>query len=77
MPVPLIEIHGAVSEQVAAAMANGALARPRRIAVSVTGVPVLRGSADKRRAWFGSGSSHRRPVITDGCSEIAQSGRDG
>jgi len=37
--VPLIEAHGAVSEQVAAAMAEGALARSRAaIAISVTGV---------------------------------------
>lgn len=39
VPMPLIETHGAVSEDVAAAMADGALARSRAaIAVSVTGV---------------------------------------
>jgi nicotinamide-nucleotide amidase len=39
VPMPLIERYGAVSEQVAAAMASGALSRSRaRIAVSVTGV---------------------------------------
>src|ERR1700712_5263399 len=39
VPMPLIERFGAVSEQVAAAMADGALARSRAaIAVSVTGV---------------------------------------
>jgi nicotinamide-nucleotide amidase len=39
VPMPLIETHGAVSQQVAGAMANGALARSRAaIAVSVTGV---------------------------------------
>jgi nicotinamide-nucleotide amidase len=39
VPMPLIEAHGAVSEEVAAAMADGALARSRAaIAVSVTGV---------------------------------------
>jgi len=39
VPLPLIETHGAVSEGVAAAMADGALARSRAaIAVSVTGV---------------------------------------
>jgi nicotinamide-nucleotide amidase len=39
VPMPLIETHGAVSQQVAAAMADGALARSRAaIAVSVTGV---------------------------------------
>lgn len=39
VPMALIEAHGAVSEQVARAMAEGALARSRAtIAVSVTGV---------------------------------------
>jgi nicotinamide-nucleotide amidase len=39
VPMPLIETHGAVSEPVAAAMADGALVRSRAaIAVSVTGV---------------------------------------
>ena len=39
VPMPMIEAHGAVSEPVAAAMAEGALARSRAtIAVSVTGV---------------------------------------
>lgn len=39
VPLPLIETHGAVSEAVAAAMAEGALARSNAtIAVSVTGV---------------------------------------
>ena len=39
VPMPLIQAHGAVSEEVARAMATGALARSRAaIAVSVTGV---------------------------------------
>jgi nicotinamide-nucleotide amidase len=39
VPIPLIETRGAVSEEVARAMAEGALARSRAtIAVSVTGV---------------------------------------
>jgi nicotinamide-nucleotide amidase len=39
VPMPLIATHGAVSEAVAAAMAEGALARSRAaIAVSVTGL---------------------------------------
>ncbi len=39
VPMPLIEQHGATSEQVAQAMASGALERSRAgIAVSVTGV---------------------------------------
>ena len=49
VPMELIECHGAVSEQVAVAMANGALARSRAaIAVSVAGVAGPGGgSADK------------------------------
>lgn len=39
VPMPLIETHGAVSEEVAAAMADGALIRSRAaIAISTTGV---------------------------------------
>ncbi len=39
VPMPLIQTHGAVSKEVAAAMAQGALARSRAgMAVSVTGV---------------------------------------
>lgn len=39
VPMPLIQAHGAVSQEVAAAMAQGALARSRAgMAVSVTGV---------------------------------------
>ena len=49
VPMPLIETHGAVSEEVACAMAVGALARSRAaIAVSVTGVAgPSGGSAEK------------------------------
>jgi nicotinamide-nucleotide amidase len=49
VPMELIECHGAVSEQVAVAMADGALARSRAaIAVSVAGVAGPGGgSADK------------------------------
>jgi nicotinamide-nucleotide amidase len=49
VPMPLIEAHGAVSEPVAAAMADGALARSRAaITVSVTGVAgPTGGSAEK------------------------------
>ena len=57
VPMPLIETHGAVSEQVAGAMADGALARSRAaIAVAVTGVAgPSGGSADKPvgLVWFG------------------------
>lgn len=39
VPLPLIERHGAVSEPVARAMADGALAQSRaQVAVSVTGI---------------------------------------
>ena len=49
VPMPLIEAHGAVSEDVARAMAEGALVRSRAaIAVSVTGVAgPSGGSAEK------------------------------
>jgi nicotinamide-nucleotide amidase len=49
VPMPLIEAHGAVSEEVVRAMAEGALARSRAaIAVSVTGVAGPNGgSAEK------------------------------
>jgi nicotinamide-nucleotide amidase len=57
VPMELIECHGAVSEQVAVAMADGALARSRAaIAVSVAGVAGPGGgSADKPigLVWFG------------------------
>lgn len=49
VPLPLIEAHGAVSEDVAASMATGALTRSRAgIAISVTGLAGPGGgSADK------------------------------
>jgi nicotinamide-nucleotide amidase len=67
VPVALIETHGAVSEQVAAAMAEGALARSRAaIAVSVTGVAgPSGGSADKPVGLVCFGLAHSgRSVIT-------------
>jgi nicotinamide-nucleotide amidase len=66
VPMALIESHGAVSEQVAAAMADGALARSRAaIAVSVTGVAgPSGGSADKPvgLVWLGLARSGMTPL---------------
>ncbi len=57
VPMPLIETHGAVSEQVAAAMADGALARSRAaIAIAVTGVAGPSGGSAHKPVglvWFG------------------------
>jgi nicotinamide-nucleotide amidase len=66
VPMALIESHGAVSEQVAAAMADGALARSRAaIAVSVTGVAgPSGGNADKPvgLVWFGLARTGARAI---------------
>jgi nicotinamide-nucleotide amidase len=57
VPMPLIDAHGAISGQVAAAMADGALARSRAaIAVSVTGVAGPGGGSTEKPVglvWFG------------------------
>jgi nicotinamide-nucleotide amidase len=67
VPMPLIDDHGAVSEQVAAAMADGALARSRAaIAVSVTGMAGPGGGTEKPMGlvWFGLARTGT-PAITE------------
>jgi nicotinamide-nucleotide amidase len=68
VPMPLIEAHGAVSEAVARAMAEGALARSRAaIAVSVTGVAGPGGGSPEKPiglVWFGLARSGK-PVAAE------------
>src|ERR1700710_3081406 len=68
VPMPLIDAHGAVSEEVARAMAEGTLARSRAaIAISVTGVAGPGGgSAEKPVGLVCFGLARTgTPVITD------------
>lgn len=57
VPAVLIEAHGAVSEEVARAMATGAVQHsPARVAVAVTGVAGPTGGTDEKPVglvWFG------------------------
>jgi nicotinamide-nucleotide amidase len=68
VPMPLIDDHGAVSEHVAAAMADGALARSRAaIAVSVTGMAGPGGGGTEKPmglVWFGLARTGT-PAITE------------
>lgn len=66
VPGALIEVHGAVSEAVAAAMADGAVARSlAQVAVSVTGVAGPGGGSVAKpvgTVWFGLAVSGRETV---------------
>lgn len=61
VPAELIERHGAVSEEVAAAMAEGALARADAdVTISVTGIAGPDGGTDLKPVglvWFGCAAS--------------------
>ncbi len=68
VPMPLIEAHGAVSEQVARAMAEGALIRSHAaVAISVTGVAgPSGGSAEKPVGLVCFGLARtRKPAISE------------
>ncbi len=66
VPMELIAAHGAVSEEVAMAMAAGALAHSRAgIAVSVTGIAGPGGGSTAKPVglvWFGLALQGKRPV---------------
>ena len=67
VPLALIDAHGAVSEKVARAMAEGALARSRAgLAVAVTGVTGPGGGSAEKPVglvWFGC-ARRGRPSVT-------------
>ena len=63
VPATMIAAHGAVSAEVAGAMAEGALARSRaQIAISVTGIAGPGGGSAEKPVglvWFGCASAHK------------------
>jgi len=66
VPATMIETHGAVSEEVAAAMAQGALARSAaQIAVSVTGVAGPGGSDAKPEGMVCFGLATAQGVLVE------------
>lgn len=66
VPSVLIEKHGAVSQEVALAMAEGALARSRaHVTVSITGLAGPGGGTAEKPVglvWFGAARSDFKPV---------------
>ena len=66
VPMPLIQAHGAVSEEVARAMAEGTLVRSHAaIAISVTGVAGPTGGTTEKPVglvWFGLARTGKPPI---------------